>query len=79
MKQSKEVQLYGRIHNDICNVPLHLVPGVRMQINLTKAKTIYSLMNNDAESKTVLKFLDAKLMVNRVRLSRRSCWRTISL
>jgi len=78
MKQSKEVQLYGRIHNDICNVPLYLVPGVPMQIKLTKAKPIYSLMNKDAESKTVFKFLDAKLMVNRVTLIRRSCWLTIS-
>ena len=28
IKQSKEVQLYGRIHSDICNVPLYLIPGV---------------------------------------------------
>jgi len=36
IKQSKEVHLYGRIQSDICNVPLYLTPGVRMQIKLTK-------------------------------------------
>jgi len=29
IKQSKELQLYGRLHSDICNVPLYLLPGVR--------------------------------------------------
>jgi len=38
MKQRKEVQIYGRIHSDICNVPLYLIPPVRVQIKLTKAK-----------------------------------------
>jgi len=50
------VQLYGRIHSDICIVPLYLVPGVRMQIKLTKAKPVF-------------KFLDAELLVNHVRPS----------
>jgi len=69
IKQSKEVQIYGRIHSDVCNVPLYLIPGVRMQIKLTKAKPIFYLMNKDAEKKTVLKFLDAQDFVNRVRPS----------
>ena len=38
IKQSKEVQLYGRIHSDICNVPVYLIPSVRLQIRLTKAR-----------------------------------------
>jgi len=37
IKQSKEVQLYGRLHSDICNVPLYLLPGFRLQINPQKA------------------------------------------
>ena len=65
IKQSKEVQLYS----DICNVPLYLIPGVRMQIQLTKAKTSFYLMNKYAETKTVFKFLDDQLLVNRVRPS----------
>jgi len=69
IKQSKEVQLYGRIHSDICNVPLYLIPGVRMQIELTKAKPSFYQMKKNAETKTVFKFLDAQLLVNRVRPS----------
>jgi len=68
IKQSKEVKLYGRIHSDICNVPLYLIPGVRLQIRLTKAKSCFYLMNK-ADSATVFKFLDAQLLVNRVRPS----------
>ena len=68
IKQSKEVQLYDRIHSDICNVPLYLIPGVRMQIRLTKTKSSIYLMNK-ADSTTVFKFLDAKLLVNCVRPS----------
>ena len=52
---SKVVQLYGRIHNDICNVPLYLIPGVQLQIRLTKAKSSFYLMNK-ADSATVLNF-----------------------
>jgi len=37
-----------------------------MQIKLTKAKPIFFLMNKDAETKTVFKFLDAQHLVNRV-------------
>jgi len=69
IKQSKNVQLYGRIHSDICNVPLYLIPGVRIQIELTKANPSFYLMILDAETKTVFKFLDAQLLVNRVRPS----------
>jgi hypothetical protein len=67
IKQGKEVQLYGRLHCDICNVPQYLLPGVRLQIKLTKAKQSFFLMNKSADSKTYFKFLDAQLLVNRVR------------
>jgi len=40
-----------------------------MQIKLTKAKPSFYLMNKDAETKTVFKFLDAQLLVNCVRPS----------
>ena len=61
--------MYGRLHSDICNVPRFLPPGVRIQIRLTKAKSSFYLMNKDPESKVVFKFLDAQLLVNRVRSS----------
>jgi len=69
VNKSKEIQLYGRLHSDICNVPRFLPPGVRIQIRLTKAKPRFYLMNRDPESKVVFKFLDAQLLVNRVRSS----------
>jgi len=59
IKQSKEVELYGRIHSDICNVHKHLLPGVRLQIKFTKSRSSFYVMNKDADSKTVFKFLDA--------------------
>ena len=68
IKQNKEVQHYGRIHSDICNVPLNVIPGLRLQIGLTKAKSRFYLMNK-VDSTTVFKFLDAQLLVNRVRPS----------
>jgi len=69
IKQGKKVEFYGRIHSDICNVPLYLIPGVRLQIKLTKTKPCFYLMSKDAETKTVFIFLDAQLSVNRVRAS----------
>jgi hypothetical protein len=61
------VELYGRLHSDICNNPTHLLPGVNMQIKLTKAIRAFYLMTKDADSKMEFKFLDAQLLVNRVR------------
>lgn len=68
-KQSKELQLYGRLHSDLCNLPTYLLPGVRLQIKLTKAKTPFYLMHTDAAHTTGFKFLDATLYVNRVRVN----------
>jgi len=56
---SREVQLFGRLHSDICNVPLYLLPGVR----LTKARPSFYLMNKNVNLKTLFKFLDAQLLV----------------
>ena len=67
IKQSKEIQLSGRFHSDFYNVPLYLVPGVRIQIKLTKARPSFYLMNKTADSKTHFKFLDAQLIVKRVK------------
>ena len=66
-KKSQEIELYGRVHTDFCNVPIYLLPGVRVQIKFTKARTGFYLMNKDAESKTIFQFLDAQLWVKRVR------------
>ena len=67
IKQSREVEMVGRLHTDICNVPTHLLPGVRIQIKLTKAIREFYLMNKDKDSKVVFELLDAHLLVKRVR------------
>jgi len=66
-KHSKEIQLYGRVHADICNVPQLILPGVRLQIRFTKAKPAFYLMHKDATSSAQLKFLDAQRLVNHVK------------
>ena len=65
-KKSQEIELYGRVHTDFCNVPVYLLPGVRVQFKFTKARMGFYLMNKDAESKTVFQFLDAQLWIKRV-------------
>ena len=59
--------MVGRLHTDICNVPTHLLPGVRMQIKLTKAKREIYVRSKDADSKAVFKILDSQILVKRVR------------
>jgi RNase P subunit RPR2 len=59
IKQSKEVELSGRLHSYICKNPTHLLPGVRMQIKLSKARRAFYLMNKDPDSKVEFKFLEA--------------------
>jgi len=66
-KQSKDIEMYGRIHSDLCNVPKFLLPGVRLQIKFTKTKPSFYLMNTKADSTTIFKFLDAKLYVRRIK------------
>jgi len=70
-KQSKVTELYGRLHADICNVAQFLLSDVRVQIRLTKTKEDLYLMspNTDTKTKPTFKFLDAELIVRRIRPS----------
>jgi hypothetical protein len=43
--------MVGRLLADICNVPTHVLPGVSIQLKMTKAKREFYLMNKDADSK----------------------------
>jgi len=60
---SRDVQLLGHLHTDLCNVPLFLMPRVPLQIKLRKARLSFYLMNKSADTKTTFKFLDAYLLV----------------
>jgi len=53
--------------SDICKVYQHLLPGVRLLFKFTKDGSSFYLMNKDADSKNVFKFVDAWLLVNRVK------------
>ena len=67
MKESQTIEMYGRIHSDICKVPLYLLPDVKIQIKLTKARPAFYLMSNKADAKATLKIKEAKLFVKRIR------------
>jgi hypothetical protein len=43
-KQSTEVEMYGRTHSDLFNVPQLLLPGVQLQIKFTKSKKGFYLL-----------------------------------
>ena len=47
---SSDVQLFGQLHTDLSNVPLFVLPGVKLQIELTKDRPSFYLMNKTADS-----------------------------
>jgi len=60
----RDVQFFGRLHTDLCNVPLFLLPKVQLQMKMTKVRPSFYMMNKYADTKTTFKFLDAYLMVS---------------
>ena len=56
LSASKELQIFGRLHIDLFNVQLVLLPGVNIQIRLTKARTLFYMMSKEADAKTTFKF-----------------------
>ena len=60
----RDVQFFGRLHTDLCNVPLFLLPKVQLQMKMTKVRPSFYMMNKSADTKTTFKFLDAYLMVS---------------
>ena len=59
--------MVGRLRTDICSVLTHLLPGIRMQLKLTKARREVYVHSIETDSKAVFKILDAQLLVKRVR------------
>jgi len=59
--------MYGRIHSDICNVPLYLLSGVKIQIKLAKAKQAFFFIYNKADPKVQFLFKEPRLYVKRIR------------
>ena len=67
LKESQTVEMYGRLHSDICNVPLFFLNGVKIQIKLTKAKKSFYFLSNRADAKASFKFLEDLVYVKRIR------------
>jgi len=61
LRASKDIQLFGRLHSDLFNVPLFIMPGTSLQIRLTQALHSFYMISTDADSKITFKFLDAQL------------------
>ena len=59
--------MYGNLHSDICNVPLFLINGVKIQIKLTKAKKAFYLLSDRVDTKATFKFQEVLLYVKRIR------------
>ena len=59
LSSSRDVQIFGLFRTDLCNVPLFLIPLVKLQINLIKARASFCLINKTSDSKITYKFLDA--------------------
>jgi hypothetical protein len=68
-KESRRFQMYGRIHANICNVPVFILPGVKIHIKLTKSKSEFYLLSAKADPKVYFKFEEALLYVKRIRAS----------
>ena len=69
MKKSQTNEMYGRIHSDICNVPLYLLNGIKIQIKLTKTKQAFFLLDNKADAKVKFVYKEARFHVKRIRPS----------
>jgi len=67
LKENQTVEMCGRLHSDICNLPLFLLNGVKIQIKLTKAKRAFYLLSDRADTKAAFKFQEVLLYVKRIR------------
>ena len=68
-KNSQEVQIYGRLHADKCNVPQLLFNVVKMQMKLTKARLEFYLLSTKEDAKVYFELLEALLFVKRFKPS----------
>ena len=64
---SKVLQPFGRLHSDLFNVAFFLLPEVSLQIRLTNARLRFYMLSKEADSKTTFKFLDAQILVKRIK------------
>lgn len=68
-KESKTLELYGRIHADVFNMQKWLISGVNMKINFDLEKKEFYLMNVKEETKSELKIIEASVLVRYLQIS----------
>jgi len=49
LSASEVLQLFGLLHIDLFNFPLVLLPGVSLQIRLTKARPSFYMMSKETD------------------------------
>jgi len=71
---SSEFQVFARLSNNIRNVPLYLLPVVRLQIRLTKARSDFSFTNKSVDSNTVSNFRTPNYWSDGIGQTPPYCW-----
>lgn len=60
------IEISGRLHGDIFNIPQLLAPDIELRIKLTRSPTSFVLLSNDATSEMNFVIEDASLFVKSV-------------
>ena len=58
LNATRDVQIFVRLHTNLCNAPLFMLHGVHLQIKLATGRLSFYLMNRTTDSKKNFKFLD---------------------
>jgi hypothetical protein len=68
-KQSKVIEMVGRLHADICNASTYIVRGVTVNLRLKKGRREFYLIAKYPDSKVTFKILEVRLLVRHIELS----------
>jgi hypothetical protein len=61
--------MYWCIHDDMFKAPRLLLPGIQLQIKLTKSKTVVYVLSSKNDTAAVFKFVDFTLHVRHLKPS----------
>jgi hypothetical protein len=64
--KSAEIEMYGRVHGDLFNVPQLVLPGVQLQI---KSKSDFYVLSTKTEKGAVFRCIDATLHMRHLKPS----------
>jgi hypothetical protein len=60
-KQVNVIEMFGRLHSDICKAQTFILPGVTVNVRLIKGRREYYLMAKDADSNVKFKLREAQV------------------